>query len=231
MAKMAMAPPMDPMAIVPPGGARHLPSAGGSARSGASPSSSCEEMQSCVEVVLRIVLLHMGEFQPRAVANSLWAAAKLAVSPSLGEAASPSLGEMASSSLGDRHLNRGEEYSPLHGDQLPLMGGAPHYLLGEVAPHHPIREACRRVAAALLSTVPDAVPHFEPQHISNVLYALASLQPLPIPSDEMQRRIPALLDALLAHSWPLLHEFEAQALSNTLYSLAVLGHEPDEGER
>ena len=145
-----------------------------------------EEMLLCVDTVLHVLHLHMGELQPRAVANSLWAVSKLATSPSLG----------------------------------PF--------------HHPLRRACHQMAQALLPAVSDALPHFEPQHISNAFYSLALLQSSrglsPDHDDQRGHELHnSLLIGLQGHSRPLLDQFHPQALSNTIYALALLGQEPEEG--
>jgi hypothetical protein len=190
-------------------------------------------------VVLQLVQQHMEQLPPRALANCLWAATKLATTLS-----------SSASQHWDAHSLL------VHGSSSAKA----------VAPRHGAASSCLKLALRLLARVPAAARGFEPQHVANTFYAMAMLhtlatsvsmtasataavQPQPAPSassslfpNSLMRfcelhDIPpvdghAVVAALQRHAGPqLLAGMAPQGLANTLYSLAVLDLQPDEGGR
>jgi hypothetical protein len=102
----------------------------------------------CITVVCSLVTQRAPEFQPRAVANSLWAVAKLDSRLKMPTGSALSLNNGSSSSSAGTHRQA---------------------LASEA------QGALSELLAALLAMLPAATSGFEPQHCSNVLYALALL--------------------------------------------------------
>ena len=172
------------------------------------------QMRGCAAAMSALVASQLDELQPRAVANCLWAAAKLA----------GALEETEEAGLEER------EGEALEGQKAAGVPTRQHQQQQQRTPS-PRPIGFRALALLLLGRVPLALPHFLPQHVSNTACAMASLASSTgrRTGDEVQWT--GMLALMEAHTHPLLPEFGPQAIANLLHSLAVLEHRPDPGER
>ena len=174
-----------------------------------------DKLLACMLRVISVMEEHLNEMQPRAVANSLWAATRI------------------SSWLQSR--------AALPSDSTTIVGsGPPQSSEGIVNASSSIKALCQRyvsLSLSLLDRVPHALPDFQPQHFSNTALALAFLHSLATelcPRAQWgvysKEHLMGLMSTLAEHSRYLLLDFEPQALANLLHSIVTVGLRPDEGE-
>eukprot|EP00983_Pelagomonas_calceolata_P127791 1161445-Pelagomonas_calceolata.AAC.9 len=176
----------------------------------------------CITDIAYLVATHSAEFQPRALANALWAVSKLAV-----------------------QLQQEEHISQQQQQQQQEPSSFLHPL---PAPDHSALTAVLDLAACLCSHLPQLAPRFEPQHCANTLHALASLQQVHDREEQLQQqqqlreqdaeqqhRLQQLQEVLACA--PLALHFTShsrlagmapQGLSNSLHAVACLRLLPEE---
>ncbi len=203
-----------------------------------------DELAACAEGLAGLVASHAAEFPPRALANSLWAAAKLA------RRLHPDAEAEAAALDGSPDAQAEAEAEEASSSSSSSSGSS-----GRGSTEGPAGRALRALVTLslrLLGAAAEVPAHeFEPQHLSNVVYAAAlvheampaalPLGPPPGLQDAAsaahrgtgpalppsQRAVRACASALLAASRGRLHELGPQALSNVLYAAGLMGLRPE----
>ena len=186
----------------------------------------------CITDVVLLVATHCAEFQPRALANALWAVSKLALQ----------LHHHPQISL-DFNLKQ-QASEPQHNTFQPFISQPDSAARGEADELQTARCAVLDLAAYLSSYLPQLASEFEPQHCANALHALSNLRQvqgkqMQPPATQLQRQLQEqqqqwkLVEAqapfmLSATSPAKLTGMSPQGLANTLHAVAHLGLSPDE---